>query len=81
MFSKETQGHQKLLRYIVEQEENSEENFTHRISLCVNVQFTRNATGLPVHSTREKGAAIHIDSEEKFQKNILGLTRIIYCLS
>lgn len=65
--SKESESHQKLLRYIAKQEEDSKKTSKHSISLLVNVQFKRNTTGLPVHMTADGGAAILVDSEEQFR--------------
>ncbi|MBU3654778.1 MAG: hypothetical protein FGM23_00195 [Alphaproteobacteria bacterium] len=65
--TKESKGHQKLLKYIINQENNNEEDAKHRISLQVDVRFTRNKTGLAVHSTNDSENAIPIVYDEGFR--------------
>ncbi|MFN9253774.1 MAG: DUF3644 domain-containing protein [Holosporaceae bacterium] len=65
--TQESKGHQKLLKYIINQENNNEEDAKHRISLQVDVRFTRNKTGLAVHSTNDSENAIPIVYDEGFR--------------
>lgn len=67
--AKESSNHRKLLKYIdIQEKENNRDNNTHVISLTVDIQFSRNTTGLPVHHTKDgTGASIVVDSEEKFK--------------
>lgn len=66
--TKESVGHKKLLAYIANQEkEAKKQNSTHSISLVVDVQFKRNTTGIPVHTTGSGGTPIVIDSEDQFR--------------
>ena len=67
--AKESSTHRKLLEYLEVQERayNGDTN-KHSISLTVDIQFSKNITGLPVHYTKDgTGTPIVIDSEGKFQ--------------
>jgi len=68
-FSKESESHRKILEYIAKQENNSakDTNIKHNISLSIGIEFNRQTTGIPVHSTKNSGNSIKIDSEDKFR--------------
>lgn len=67
--SSESSSHRRLLEYIAKQEtSHNKPKGAHNISLNIEVQFKRNTTGIPVHQTKDSGAPIHYDSEEKFRK-------------
>lgn len=66
--AKESDSHRRLLEYIAKQEASAKKSSKHSISLVVDVQFKRNTTGIPVHTTTDSGASININSEEQFQK-------------
>jgi hypothetical protein len=67
--AKESLNHRKLLEYLEVQERAYNRDINkHSISLTVDIKFSRQTTGLPVHHTKDgTGAPIVMDSEEKFK--------------